>query len=1083
MKYLILFSAYVLICLHNINSQNVNSNTSLAKPDISASNFRQTYYIEYLLQNYGNSLQFYREIKKNLFEFKVENNLIKSLVIFENEKRKKVVAEIPFKKYEIRFKGIEYFFDLEKLNKYVNVPEFRNMNFRNDNIVSLTSTNNMLYDKMILKNKNLPGYYWRILNKDFALSHLKDQFGEWSPLYKNIEAGIVIPYGENFSLSKILTVDSEFESIIYFDGISMNKQDQSINKVYGRAGIENSEFSHPTGLSVGRCLENGEMLTYQIYIADYDNLRIGIANLMIDPNNSQLSYFDGNSYSSFRFMYPYDISFFESPLNSLNDKLWICEAHPYRPRLSCLNPSGQLCQSFSGYLDSNTNQAYLFEEGTKFRLKTYSTSFNSIAFIDNKRNVLVSCLLKDDGTAYTVVKGTDTLILANDLLIFPVSVQINSVSYQSIGLPDYQWPTLWVTSEYNIHNIRMNARAHTQYLGSANLPNNSIDEFHFLKNTITANNIQEFVTIERWSSNLYGIRKYVSYIDFYNDTLENSCFQNENIIRWKGTVTNNCYIYIRPKRLNKTGQWENVKIKKVNEISVDDTCYVKWQSAGWNQSSIDRFIDLQLELPIEDYSLGGQVSIYFGFFPEYNIPNINDPNFWDLMHENKTYTANIPKTCLPQPGGCPFIYVKNNNDDFGADNNILHRMEFSEPSTNITDKYKLRTEPKIENGAMELYLVENENDNAFIDQFRLYAVDYPVDKKMGITEDNKIVIYDSVSVIASDSVMLNAANITSNVNYFNPGSNLTNGYKTESLYAHFSYPDGDKKLKLTKNKKQNSTVPERSKSKENFISIPDVDLPVGFITNLRNLQYPIAGTKDTAGYLAATSIYSNTVSKIFARRELESVVILPLFNDTDLVDHLNIQWQSDFRMKYIGLATLDYTNYVVNEAMLKEALLIDTLQQSNVTSNLVDIDGSYGEFNASSLLKISFELSGLPSIAEDYKREYVIEVTGNYINGGNMQDSKKSNQELPLVYRLSQNYPNPFNPITKINYDLPKNSMVKIVIYDILGREVTKLVNNELKQAGRYSVEFDGKNYASGVYFYRIEAGSFVQAKKMVLLK
>ena len=73
-------------------------------------------------------------------------------------------------------------------------------------------------------------------------------------------------------------------------------------------------------------------------------------------------------------------------------------------------------------------------------------------------------------------------------------------------------------------------------------------------------------------------------------------------------------------------------------------------------------------------------------------------------------------------------------------------------------------------------------------------------------------------------------------------------------------------------------------------------------------------------------------------------------------------------------------------------------------------------------------------------------------------------------------------------YDIPKDSKVKITVYDILGREVMKLVNNELKQAGRYYVEFNGNNFASGVYFYKIEAlaptgDKFVQAKKMVLVK
>lgn len=95
--------------------------------------------------------------------------------------------------------------------------------------------------------------------------------------------------------------------------------------------------------------------------------------------------------------------------------------------------------------------------------------------------------------------------------------------------------------------------------------------------------------------------------------------------------------------------------------------------------------------------------------------------------------------------------------------------------------------------------------------------------------------------------------------------------------------------------------------------------------------------------------------------------------------------------------------------------------------------------------------------------------------------------DVPIKFRLYQNFPNPFNPVTKINYELPRTSKVNIVIYDIVGRKVKRLVKNEIKETGRYTVEFDGQNYASGVYFYRIEvsqAGSstvdFVQNKKMV---
>jgi subtilisin-like proprotein convertase family protein len=93
-----------------------------------------------------------------------------------------------------------------------------------------------------------------------------------------------------------------------------------------------------------------------------------------------------------------------------------------------------------------------------------------------------------------------------------------------------------------------------------------------------------------------------------------------------------------------------------------------------------------------------------------------------------------------------------------------------------------------------------------------------------------------------------------------------------------------------------------------------------------------------------------------------------------------------------------------------------------------------------------------------------------------------SNNQTPVKFELAQNYPNPFNPSTHIKYAVPKQLLVRIIVYDILGREVTTLVN-ELKQAGNYTVDFDGSRYSSGVYFYRLEAGDFVNVKKMVLMK
>ena len=90
--------------------------------------------------------------------------------------------------------------------------------------------------------------------------------------------------------------------------------------------------------------------------------------------------------------------------------------------------------------------------------------------------------------------------------------------------------------------------------------------------------------------------------------------------------------------------------------------------------------------------------------------------------------------------------------------------------------------------------------------------------------------------------------------------------------------------------------------------------------------------------------------------------------------------------------------------------------------------------------------------------------------------------EIPVNYSLAQNYPNPFNPSTKIKFGLPKESKVSLVVYNLLGQVVTKLVNQQLK-AGYHEVEFNNTNYSSGIYFYRLQAGDYVETKKMILLK
>jgi hypothetical protein len=96
--------------------------------------------------------------------------------------------------------------------------------------------------------------------------------------------------------------------------------------------------------------------------------------------------------------------------------------------------------------------------------------------------------------------------------------------------------------------------------------------------------------------------------------------------------------------------------------------------------------------------------------------------------------------------------------------------------------------------------------------------------------------------------------------------------------------------------------------------------------------------------------------------------------------------------------------------------------------------------------------------------------------------SNSNNSVLPGTFVLNQNYPNPFNPVTRIKYSIPFFGNVKLVLYDILGKEVLTMVN-EAKQPGEYSYDFNGSNLSSGVYFYKLEAGDFIDTKRMILLK
>jgi hypothetical protein len=138
-----------------------------------------------------------------------------------------------------------------------------------------------------------------------------------------------------------------------------------------------------------------------------------------------------------------------------------------------------------------------------------------------------------------------------------------------------------------------------------------------------------------------------------------------------------------------------------------------------------------------------------------------------------------------------------------------------------------------------------------------------------------------------------------------------------------------------------------------------------------------------------------------------------------------------------------------------DSLLIDTLYSVANSVNLDSIPSDFDKWN--------------------FGENFIVNVIDQPVN------VEKENL-LPEGFVLQQNYPNPFNPVTKIQYAMGNSQFVSLKVYDILGNEIATLVNEE-KSSGEYEVDFYTEGLTSGIYLYKLEAGNFIQTKKMVLLK
>jgi len=193
--------------------------------------------------------------------------------------------------------------------------------------------------------------------------------------------------------------------------------------------------------------------------------------------------------------------------------------------------------------------------------------------------------------------------------------------------------------------------------------------------------------------------------------------------------------------------------------------------------------------------------------------------------------------------------------------------------------------------------------------------------------------------------------------------------------------------------------------------------------------------------------------------ELPSTPILvsPVVGDTITTNQVTFSWEDSDPM------------------VLRYGLELDTIDQFN------------NYFVDSVVIGNSFEYSGLEVNKNYYWRVRAYNTAGwsefsEVRTFNTFITSVSENDLLPNVFTLGQNYPNPFNPATKIKYSIPELSFVTIKVYDVLGSEVSLLINEE-KSIGTYEITWSAEQLPSGVYFYKLQSGSFVETKKMVLIK
>jgi hypothetical protein len=408
------------------------------------------------------------------------------------------------------------------------------------------------------------------------------------------------------------------------------------------------------------------------------------------------------------------------------------------------------------------------------------------------------------------------------------------------------------------------------------------------------------------------------------------------------------------------------------------------------------------------------------------------PNFGgDYKELNLSLVDDCP------PGGCPTFAVENDTSRSLVDENPLLISSLNNPNNDVTDYYLIQSEMVGHAGELNFTIHEPETEHSWLDQVGLIEVEVNQDELVAVTDLGEIVNYTAperpFNVILNDSA--DVTDILTSID-----DNILNVNTGDKLEIEIN-DNGD----------------------GNDILVLDGGIsPIVYKDILAVLKFWIGGDY----------------------RDVGSFYLRP--NKSQISINMGELDEGTLEIEFLYNAVIDYVAIVrnLNTADVETLLMTDAEHSvdGNVTQQLTDIDQNYAEIFPEQQIDFTFREGShtKPQI------RYVLKTVGRYELDTAYVSSKmtkvSNNISIPNQNRLYDNFPNPFNPTTLIKYSIKDNGLVSLKVYNIMGEEVADLVN-QVKNAGTYTVNFNGSDLASGVYIYELRANDYVSSKKMLLIK